>query len=209
MARAKAAVHCLPKPTVGLVERKVRAHYRDCPWLNSIDVALAALLKKYPKNTKPNEVLIKAAAINSLYQARVTPEDLCRIADGIPSLGLDKLFRRDTPSADVVHKIGGLGKKKHYSFASKYCSLHDPKSYPIYDSHVDICLWKYRRPDDHVKRTELKKNYSRFVETINRFRSDHELTSLPLKTLDKFLWIMGDGLLKLRKKEKKAVPSSA
>jgi hypothetical protein len=38
---------------------------------------------------------------------------------------------------DIQYVAIGNTKKNFYSFASKYCSHHNPLDYPIYDSYVD------------------------------------------------------------------------
>ncbi|UTW70364.1 hypothetical protein KHA80_07545 [Anaerobacillus sp. HL2] len=41
----------------------------------------------------------------------------------------------------------GEKKKNFYSFATKYCSHHNPLDYPIYDSYVDEVLRHFRNRD--------------------------------------------------------------
>ncbi len=55
----------------------------------------------------------------------------------------------DTGSVQLVDMIArvrvGEDKQRNYlSFASKYCTWHRPKSYPIYDSRAEKCLWAYK-----------------------------------------------------------------
>jgi len=72
---------------------------------------------------------------------------------------------------DRIAKLTIRGKtRRHYSFATKYCSWHQPDKYPIYDSLVERLLWAYRK--EH---------------TFADFRRS-DLQDYQIKELDKFLW---------------------
>ncbi len=85
------------------------------------------------------------------------------------------------------------GKERNfYSFASKYCSHHNPDSFPIYDAYVDKILAYFR----DLKNTDGKsfatftnkalKDYTKFTEVIIKFRDAYAL-----KQIDRYLWITG------------------
>lgn len=59
---------------------------------------------------------------------------------------------------DIQYVTFGETKKIFYSFASKYCSHHNPLDYPIYDSYVDVVLRHFRDRDSFsdFKNRDLK-----------------------------------------------------
>lgn len=81
---------------------------------------------------------------------------------------------------------------KLYSFATKYCSHHNPEDFPIYDSFVDKVLRYFRDMDgfSEFKNGDLK-NYKRFKEILNDFRMFYGLQTYSFKDIDKFLWQFG------------------
>ena len=82
--------------------------------------------------------------------------------------------------------------KHFYSFASKYCSHHNPEAFPIYDSYVDEVLRYFRDVDGFTTfRTSELKDYSRFKEILLKFRSFYGLEQFTLKEIDKYIWQLG------------------
>lgn len=83
------------------------------------------------------------------------------VAKHILSLDIDERLK----SGDIflVNEIQNITikegvQRKFYSFATKYCSHHNPLAYPIYDSYVEKVL-KYFRKTDHFakfKNADLK-----------------------------------------------------
>ena len=113
------------------------------------------------------------------------------LARHISKLGIDLLLAKG--SLDAVDKIMNCpGLKKNYSFATKFCSWHDPMSYPIYDWNADVCVWAYQRQDKFAKffRQDLRK-YPVWVDTVKKFRTHYGLGHLSFRQLDKFLWREG------------------
>ncbi|WP_082797348.1 hypothetical protein [Neobacillus drentensis] len=82
--------------------------------------------------------------------------------------------------------------KNFYSFATKYCSHHNPTEFPIYDSYVDKALRYFREMDNffHFKNDELKR-YIEFKNILLQFRTFYELEPCTLKDIDKYLWLLG------------------
>lgn len=83
-------------------------------------------------------------------------------------------------------------KKNFYSFATKYCSHHQPEKYAIYDSYVEKVL-KYFRNMDHFSLFsdgELK-SYEIFNRVLHDFQRYYHLEAYTLKQLDRYLWLFG------------------
>ena len=83
----------------------------------------------------------------------------------------------------------GARRRRNYSFATKYCSWHAPRHYPIYDSLVERMLWTYKQSTgfQDFARQDLQR-YPTFREVIDAFRTHFGLLEFSYKELDKFLW---------------------
>ena len=98
--------------------------------------ALNQLFKTYNKNNVYEQVLIKVITLNELYSTQLYSKQLHLMVQRIISLtDLDSLLR--TGDIEAIHLIGQKTNDDFNSafvFASKYCSFHNPKSFPIFDS---------------------------------------------------------------------------
>ncbi len=194
----------LPRPTVELVEKECKAFDLEARLYTE---ALGQLRAQFPVNTDIRHVLLKVLVLNKLYGARVNDNDVEPLAHHIVGLAnehsLDQLL--DQGSLDAVIPIARCPslKKKYLSFASKFCSWHNPTAYPIYDGNVRECLWSYKEQDGFA---EFPKEdlwyYLTFVDKIINFRTYYKLESLTFIQLDEFMWRLGGQILKARKEQK-------
>ena len=160
----------------------------------TIDRAL--LRAKFPQNTETSHVLLKVLVLNKLYTTRIRDIEVEPLACHIAGLGIDPLLDHGSLHAvDLITNCPDL--RKCYSFATKFCSWHNPMAYPIYDGNVDECLWSYKKQDTFATfhRQDLV-CYEKLVATISAFSKHYGLSSLTFKQLDKFLWRLGDQILK-------------
>ena len=85
------------------------------------------------------------------------------------------------------------GKEKlFYSFATKYCSFHNPEHYAIYDALIqDILIKDYNIGKNSKERINYDKlrNYENFMIIINEFKHRHNIDEVSLKDIDMYLWI--------------------
>jgi len=178
------------------------------------DSALTELFTKYPKNDNFDHVLLKVAALNTLYSTMIrvygnhpTVYDVTRhIVDMNIDPGLDLCLPK------LVHKISMIEKDNkpyyHYSFATKFCSFHRPESYPIWDSRVDEYLGQLRNREKHkesgfpqFKRKDLW-NYPEFKKIVTEMRDHYGLQEFSFKQIDGFLFCEGGKLLEAKEKQK-------
>jgi hypothetical protein len=104
-------------------------------------------------------------------------------------------------SPDIVDRIAPVtmsstGKvRNNYSFATKYCSWHNPTKYPIWDARVNRYFLRLRcqnpslpfpRPSGY-----LWDHYHEFLTLVTAFHDHYELGSLTFKQIDKFLYQEG------------------
>ncbi len=145
-----------------------------------------------PENRDIADILLKVTTLNQFYSTNIF--SVYPVAEHIKGLDMDaRLKAGDESLVDDIRQIEFSGKKKNlYSFASKYCSHHNPEAYPIYDSYVDEVLRYFRDLDRFASfRTEELKNYRRFKDILIAFRSYYGLEQFSLKEIDKYLWQFG------------------
>ena len=94
--------------------------------------------------------------------------------------------------SDIQYVTIGDTLKNFYSFASKYCSHHNPLEYPIYDSYVDEVLRYFRNNDEFsdFQDGDLK-DYAKFKSILNDFRTFYGLDQYNLKQIDQYVWQLG------------------
>lgn len=102
-------------------------------------------INTYPNNIEIEDILIKVSSLNDFYSTNIF--SVFPVAKHILELNIDKrLKRKDTTLVNDISNVEINGKNKHfYSFATKYCSHHDPINYPIYDNYVDKVLNYFRK----------------------------------------------------------------
>ena len=156
--------------------------------------SLALLFQKLcPANRDIESVLLKVSALNDFYSTNIY--DTYTVAKHILKKDIDDSLR--CGDYELVNKLAKVtvknGRKiNFYSFASKYCSHHQPDVFPIYDYYVEKMLMHYRRIDkfDRFKKADLK-NYKSFIKIIENFKTHYELTDFDLREIDIFLWLTG------------------
>ena len=145
-----------------------------------------------PGNKDLADVLLKVTTLNQFYSTNIF--SIYPVAKHIHSLQIDeRLASGDCTLVDDIQVVRLKEKTKHfYSFASKYCSHHNPDAFPIYDSYVDEVLRYFRDVDGFTTfHTSELKDYSRFKEILLEFRSFYGLEQFTLKEIDKYLWQFG------------------
>lgn len=148
-----------------------------------------------PKNTSNGEVIVKVKVLNLFYSTNIRSttamaEHIARIKDA------DKLLKEG--NVGVVDKIAKITIKdkdwRFYSFATKYCSHHNPDMYPIYDSNVSRLLLHFNKQDNFYEKplkAEDLRDYPAFKEVIFKFRKHYCLKKYSLRELDWYLWLLG------------------
>ena len=167
---------------------------------SSVEDTLHALMAAFPYNRDLAHIHITVITISQLYSARVLSIDaapLARHISSIPDLD-DRLAAGDLSVVLSMYHCDTTS-QKYYSFPTKFCSWHNPDAYSLWDNNVDEALWAYKKQDrfSKFKRQDLY-NYPRLVEIVKEFLAFYGL-SQSLKDVDKFLWRVGNELLKAKK----------
>ena len=145
-----------------------------------------------PKNTDVVDILLKASTLNDFYSTNIF--SIYPVAKHIYNLDIDaRLNAGDvTLVGDVQYVTIGDTLKNFYSFASKYCSHHNPLEYPIYDSYVDEVLRYFRNNDEFSDFQDVDlKDYIKFKRILNDFRTFYSLDKYDLKQIDQYVWQLG------------------
>lgn len=156
---------------------------------NSLD---KLFFKTYPKNDDINDILIKASTLNDFYSTNIF--SIFNVAKHIYNLNIDtRLLKHDESLVNDIANVTINSKVKcFYSFATKYCSHHDPINFPIYDSFVEKTLLYFNKLDSFAdfKRVDLK-DYLTFKDVLIKFKEYYHLNEYNLKDIDKYLWQLG------------------
>lgn len=177
---------------------KEQVHYYLHAWDELENYALQEhaldklFFETYPNNTDINDILIKAASLNDFYSTNIF--NVFAVAKHILVLDIDKRLKDGDASLvdDIADMTIGGKKRRFYSFASKYCSHHQPTLFPIYDSFVDRVLRYFRKQDGFCTfKDEDLKNYPKFIAVLNAFQEFYKLEEFNKKDLDRYLWQLG------------------
>jgi hypothetical protein len=153
--------------------------------------AIRLLCVRFPDNKTLESVLLKSITINTLFTTQIRA--ILAVAQHILSLGIDEKLKLGLPEVvDEIATVTIKGKnRRNYSFATKYCSFHNPAKYPIYDGFVHRLLNAYERQDGFARGTTDLRQYQHFKQTVCKFREFYGLVNTDAKTLDYFLWGYG------------------
>ena len=102
-----------------------------------------------PNNTEIESILLKVSALNDFYSTNIY--DTTTVSKHILECDIDlRLADGDISIVNEIAPVEIKGKVRNfYSFASKYCSHHNPEIYPIYDSYVEKMLMHFKKRDKY------------------------------------------------------------
>ena len=174
-----------------------------------LEEALQELFGQFPQNTHLAQVLLKVTALNTLYSTQIplyheTIPTIFEVAEHIVNLGIDSDLRRGVDGLVRSLATVEVPPKKvrfNYSFATKYCSWHNPEAYPIFDSRVYayLCHLVNHGCIDRFIRNDMW-DYPIFKRTIEGFKERNLLGEFTFKEIDKFLYLQGAIVIRGREK---------
>lgn len=144
-------------------------------------------------STDLSKVIIKCSVLNDFYATNIYQvEPIARHIVGIADIDA-KLEHGELELVGRIARTEGV-KNFNYSFATKYCSHHNPDAFPIFDRYVADVLWflkkKYPALLSFKKRDDLK-DYCTFVDAIRTVRDNFGLSEYSFKDIDRYLWQLG------------------
>lgn len=147
----------------------------------------------YPFNKDIEDVLVKVATLNDFYSTQIF--SVYPVAKRIVNLGVDDRLKNgdlDLVNDIALVKMEDGSNKCFYSFATKYCSHHQPERYAIYDSYVEKILKYFRNIDGFSEFADSElKDYKVFNRVLYDFQAFCGLQKYNLKLLDRYLWLLG------------------
>lgn len=183
----------IPTPNVEEIERYLVA-WTELENYTLQESALNKLfLETYKENKEIEDVLVKVATLNDFYSTQIF--SVYPVAKHIVNLDIDA--RLQAGDVTLVNDIASVtmesgAEKNFYSFATKYCSHHQPNKFAIYDSYVEKILKYYRNVDAFCVFTDSElKDYLVFSKVLKEFQLFYGLEKFTLKDLDRYLWQLG------------------
>jgi len=179
-----------PSPTE--VERYIKTWHSLEGYVNQENALDLLFVQLCPKNETIEQILIKIAALNDFYSTNIY--DVHTVAKHFMAYGIDsRLAVADETLVDDLSQVVLKGKKYHfYSFATKFCSHHQPLDYPIYDKYVGEVLKHFRRRDRFCafQNNDLTV-YPNFKRIVSVFRHFYDLDNFNYKQIDQYMWQLG------------------
>lgn len=168
-------------------------YWKNLPSYSNQERALDKLFMGICKrNDNIEDILIKCSSLNDFYSTNIF--DIHTVAQHILSLKIDeRLEDGDLSLVDEISHVEVNGKvHTFYSFATKYCSHHNPERYAIYDSYVEKVLLSMNSRDHFMKfKQEELKVYETYMRVIKAFQQRYGLMQYNIKRLDQYLWQLG------------------
>lgn len=147
----------------------------------------------YPENKCIEDILVKVATLNDFYSTQIF--SVYPVAKRIMNLQVDE--RLKIGDLTLVNDIASVtmedgSAKNFYSFATKYCSHHQPQIFAIYDNYIEKVLKHFRNTDEFCAFLDFElKDYEVFNHVLRKFQSYYCLNHYTLKQLDRYLWLLG------------------
>ncbi len=195
------------KVTQAEVERTLKL-WDTLPKYAEHSKALYKLFKEMcPENREMPDILLKVATLNDFYSTYIF--DTYSVGEYYHRKGangeIDRRLNAEDTDCQLVNELANVEsgeeeKPRHfYSFATKYCSHHQPEKYPIYDRYVSDILVFFRdqsarqngKPFHKFREKDLFNDYEKFVKTIDAFRTHYHLEQYTYKQIDQYLWLLG------------------
>lgn len=166
------------------------------------DAIIYNVCEKLSGNHLLDEVYYKVKIINYLYHAGLPEKYTRKMAEHICDISnIDEKIKKqiwDNDCMVVVEEIAKLNidnrvTRRYLSFASKYCSFHNPDIYPIYDKYVLEVLWVLKNHlnyETDTTKKEMQQDYIVFSKiAIGVMRQSPFIASI--KQQDQYFWMFG------------------
>ncbi len=147
----------------------------------------------YTQNDNLDDVLAKVRSLDDFYDTNISSP--ITIAKHIVAQDINAALAKG--SVRIVNAIANVrmdnGETRNfYSFATKYCSHHNPTEYPIYDSSIEKMLVHFRNKDKfHDFSRQNLKEYPLYKNILMSFRKHYGLEEYDLQQISQYLWQAG------------------
>ncbi len=193
-------------PLVEMTEQKILAVSESETHNDSVynaEQLLRALFQKFPTNTATEEIAAKVLLLDRLYSTRIfdykKPDFVWQVAENIRTIP-DFDVRVQNGDPELVPLIYRGFERSMFSFATKYCCLHntiiyDRDDYSIYDAAVHKLLPKYAKSvgvkltGTQIEQWRKADDYRAFNDAVDTTLNAAEITvSGRKRKFDWFLW---------------------
>ena len=152
---------------------------------------LADIFTKYPNNTTLAEVILKVNLLNAFYSTGIL--DVDTVARHIVTQHVDTDIQNGNVAViDKIARVKHNGKCwNHFSFATKYCSFHQPQKFPIFDSFIAECFSQLSKNNYFQKefsKNTIRNDYSDFKKFYDEFMTKQPALPQDYKEVDRYLW---------------------
>lgn len=169
------------------------------------DLALSVLFRGsnsyYRLNDSLDKILVKVATLNDFYSTQIRRiYDLALKIASIPDLD-NRLVKGDISLVNDIRRnsytnmSGDTHVRDDYSFATKFCSAHNPALFPIYDKYVMLVLCDLKKQYPNVftfPNKDSLRDYAVFKQALDDLKNHwNSLSGLDYKELDRYLWLLG------------------
>ena len=195
----------LPKNYIPSIAEVQKYHniWRSNPLYQAEDLAVRVLFRGnnsyYAKNDTLEKILVKVASLDNFYATKIP-----RIFDLACNIFKIKDLDKRLADADItlvdqikvntyINPKGQRVTRNEYSFATKFCSAHNPEKFPIFDSYVKKVLWNLKEMYSDVFSFKSKnplRNYQEYKTALDELMN-HWGLNLNYKELDRYLWLLG------------------
>lgn len=185
--------------------KKELSYYLEC-WEKEgytiEDAIIYNVCEKLSSNHLLDEVYYKVKIINYLYHAGLPEKYTRKMAEHICDIpNIDEKLKRQKRDSDCIAvveeiarlKIDDRKTRRYLSFASKYCSFHNPNIYPIYDKYVLEVLWVLKNRlniEANATKKEMQQDYIVFSKIATDLKKQCPFID-SIKEQDQYLWMFG------------------
>ena len=191
------------KSKVNDIDKVLKALPKECWYKQYDEPTVWKYFEQNPGNNKEDVVTEKVRLLNTHYKTHAYPN--AEVAKKICTIKtLDKLIASGDPEAVdlIVEAIQPVTGNKQYSFATKYCAMHTPQAFPIYDRYVAMYFKElYKKGelapeyDEHqyggmeAFDDNVLRNPAEYIKMYNRFMQAHDIADkYKYRDIDLYIW---------------------
>lgn len=159
-----------------------------------VDQSLHMLGQRFPEQNF-DAVLLKAAALNSLYFANNSS------LPAFANHAVSALARGDLSGANLVECLASPPGEGHcWSLASKFAHFYiDPEQYPIFDKYADRMVQYHLKGQPRERDGDNR--YHAFHDDFWQLKQSAGLQEVSNRDLDLYLWLAGQRLAWSKRRE--------
>lgn len=180
----------LPIPTSELIEKYNKKWFSLDKYPEQENILTDVFKNKNNQDFKI--VLYKTIFLNEFYSTHL--DSAVGMARYIVNLNINEKLNNNDISLVEDIALTPNEMRNAYSFASKYCSWHNPDVYPILDSYAKGVLYRMNKKFRFMPQftqNNISSSYIFYCDVYENFIRHFNLENYTLKQIDRFLWLFG------------------